>query len=496
MVTQTPGRGLRPVRPARRGQQFPAHLELLANTTARVQASLDAIVIPASRPAVNLDHAITLARKLRCQLVVLCSLSARADEVNELLALRNFTQAIVVDLPDGYVLPKLDFATSIRASLALPDSCVNPNGDLSAKRNIGLLLARMMGWQRIFFLDDDIRDLYSSDLREAATMLGPCDAVGMRATEFPDNSVVCHGNRETGGHQDVFVSGSVLAVHCTDATAFFPEIYNEDWFFFYRAAAARRLGWYGRDATQLCYDPFADPQRAAGQEFGDIMAEGLYGLLHQRAGLASATGDYWQSFLDTRKRFLADVRARAGAVDPYLGQRIAASVDAAMAWCEVIEPAMCEHYIRLWQQDLDVWEQHLKAAPTGLTAKTALGRLDLTPAARGLYQLSGIIGGGQSRLSGSAMGTGALPLPVGDAPDRRVIGRTSRWAGELALRVLSALAKEPGRGAGVSRIGEGGPLVAGRHRKPPEIHSTALDSNALPALLTAQEPIFAGRLDK
>ncbi len=127
MVIQNPGRGLRPMRSSRRGQQFPTHLQLLATTTARVQASLDAIIVPASRPAVNLDHAITLARKLSCQLVVLCSLKARAgDEVSELLALRNFTQGIIVDLPEGYALPKLDLATSTRASLGLPDQLREP----------------------------------------------------------------------------------------------------------------------------------------------------------------------------------------------------------------------------------------------------------------------------------------------------------------------------------------------------------------------------------
>ena len=464
MLIQTPGRGLWSARPARRGEQFSTHLGLLANTTARVEASLDAIVVPASRPAVNLDHAITLARKLSCQLVVLCSLNARASEVNELLALRNFTRAIVVDLPDGYVLPKLDLATSTPTGLGLPGRFVNPNGDLSVKRNIGLLLARMMRWRRIFFLDDDIRDLYSSDLREVAMMLGPCDAVGMRATDFPDNSVVCHGNRKTGGDQDIFVSGSVLAVHCTDAVPFFPEIYNEDWFFFYHAAAARRLGRYGRDATQLCYDPFADPQRAAGQEFGDIMAEGLYGLLHQRAGLDSATGDFWQSFLDTRMRFLAGVQARANQVDQYLGRRIAGSVDAAMAWCDVIKPSMCERYIRLWRQDLITWEHHLEATPVGLSAKAALGLLDLAPAAPSLYQLSGVIGGGQSRVTGSPARMAMLASSGAGPSGRSVIGHTSGRGEKLAHRVLLALAKEPGSGVGVSRIRRSGQLVTGRHR--------------------------------
>jgi hypothetical protein len=462
MAIQNTGRRLRPSRSSWQGQQFPTHHQLLATTTARVQASLDAIIVPASRPAVNLDQAIMLARKLCCQLVVLCSLSARTDEVNEVLALRNFTRAIVIDLPDGYVLPKLDLATSTRASLGLPDSCVNPNGDLSVKRNIGLLLAKMMGWQRIFFLDDDIRDLYSSDLREVAMMLGPCDAVGMRASDFPDNSVVCHGNRATGGYQDIFVSGSVLAVHCADSVAFFPEVYNEDWFFFYHAAAGRRLGRYGRDSTQLRYDPFADPQRAAGQEFGDIMAEGLYGLLHKRAGLVSATGDYWRSFLDTRMSFLDGVRARAGLVDPDLGQRIASSVDAAMDWCQKIEPAMCEHYIGIWQQDLVTWEQRLKSVPTGLSAEAALGQLDLPPTAS-LHELSGISGEGQEIAPGPVTEMAVLAAPESDASSRGVIGRMSRRARELALRAL--LAEEPGSGVGESRIEECSPLVAGRRRK-------------------------------
>ncbi len=77
--------------------------------------------------------------------------------------------------------------------------------------------------------------------------------------------------------------------------------------------------------------------------------------------------------------FLNGVRTRAGMVEPDLGQRIAGSVDAAMAWCREIKPAMCEHYIEIWRQDLDVWEQRLKSVPTGLSAEAALGKLDLCP---------------------------------------------------------------------------------------------------------------------
>jgi hypothetical protein len=42
---------------------------------------------------------------------------------------------------------------------------------------------------------------------------------------------------------------------------------------FYNDARARRLGWSGRNATQLHYDPFGQPRRAERQEFSDALAE-------------------------------------------------------------------------------------------------------------------------------------------------------------------------------------------------------------------------------
>ena len=96
------------------------------------------------------------------------------------------------------------------------------------------------------------------------------------------------------------LADSALAVSSPEATSFFPDIYNEDWLFFYDDARARRLGWSGRNATQLHYDPFGQPRRAERQEFGDALAEGLYALLHLGAGAADATCDYWDHFLAAR----------------------------------------------------------------------------------------------------------------------------------------------------------------------------------------------------
>ena len=87
-------------------------------------------------------------------------------EVHELLAERSFNDAIVVDLPDGYRHELLDFRALASIKDDLPEACSYYVTDLSTKRNVGLILARMLGWRRIFFLDDDIRDINPADVQQ------------------------------------------------------------------------------------------------------------------------------------------------------------------------------------------------------------------------------------------------------------------------------------------------------------------------------------------
>ena len=226
---------------------------------------LDAIIVPATRPAAYLDHAVTLARAAQCALVIVCSQDLDGRDVKNYLAARSFRDAVVIDLPPGYSHPLFFFRRLREIEDQLPPECGYHVTDLSMKRNIGLALARMLGWQRIFFLDDDIRDIAHPDLQRTVDMLGSFSAAGMRVTEFPDNSIVCHANRMTGGAQDVFVSGAALAVDCDSDIGFFPGIYNEDWFFFFDAASRGQLGNSDLEATQLAYYPFAKASEPAGR---------------------------------------------------------------------------------------------------------------------------------------------------------------------------------------------------------------------------------------
>ena len=245
------------------------------------------------------------------------------------------------------------------------------------------MLARLLGWQRIFFMDDDIRDLDAAALLATVSLVHgdspeqSCYSAGMWPVDFPDNSVVCHARRKIGKRQEVFVSGSALAVNCTAPFDFFPDIYNEDWLFFYRDTIESRLGTSGHTTTQLYYDPFVDPQRAANQEFGDILAEGLYALLENGLSAEHSSTEFWAQFLADRKQMLDEIINRSPEVSDKIREKMLYAVQIARKTLEQIKPQICRDYVELWQKDLMQWETRLKQVPKVQSIPDALRWLGL-----------------------------------------------------------------------------------------------------------------------
>jgi hypothetical protein len=363
-------------------RQYESHRQLIASVRSAAGRSgegrLDAIIVPASRPANNLEPAVTLARAARCLLVVFCSHEARLTDVAQVLADRCFSDAAVVEIPQDYRHDLLRFESTEFTCARLTDLCVNPNGDLSTKRNLGLLLARMVGWSRIFFMDDDVRDISPDDLAATVSLLSRFRSAGMRVIDMPDNSVVCHAHRETGADQDIFVSGSALGVKPHLEMSFFPEIYNEDWLFFHADVREQRLGWSGRNATQLRYDPFANMLRAERQEFGDVLAEGLYALLHMGEEKSAADLDFWEAFLAERHSFLRNIIKRSQRAAPEIRGKMIEAVHTAMGSLKRIQPWMCEEYVQAWSRDLKNWKDGLACLPAHLAVGSALEWLGLS----------------------------------------------------------------------------------------------------------------------
>jgi len=329
---------------------------------------LDAIIVPASRPASFIQPAIDLAAWLGVILVVLASKQTRVEHVAQRVANTPGAKCLIVPIGKDWTHPIFPTRTS---GLTFARAKAGRESDLSLKRNLGLFLARLLGWNKIAFVDDDIKLSRTDQIARLAGQLDRNQVAGMVVRRFPDNSVVCHARRLAGVTQDVFLTGAVLGVHCNDLPlSYFPDIYNEDWFFFAKDAAERRLPRVG-NAVQEEYDPFASPDRARQEEFGDLLAEGLYAMFGETASsmpfdeqLREATWNYWNRFIDARREVMTETRSvlrRFADEDP--GNRSVCAALASLSAAEnllndeTITPDLCIEFLEAWRQDLSDWQR-------------------------------------------------------------------------------------------------------------------------------------------
>jgi hypothetical protein len=380
-------------RPPNTVEQLPSHAHLFKDVSGSPApplrsrlGRLDAMIVPASRPAEHLKPLINLANFLSVPLVILCSKEARADQVATLAAGTHGTRSLIVQMPETWRHPGLPSNTS---AAEFQEASAHRGSGLSGKRNLGLLLARLHGWNKIAFVDDDIKVSRPHYIARLAGQLDKHQVVGMVVREFPDNSVVCHARRLARFGQDVFVTGAVLGIHCNGfPLSFFPDIYNEDWFFFAEKAASRRLPSVG-NATQTEYDPFQNPDRARCEEFGDLLAEGLYTLIGGNPAvsldeqLEAATGAYWSEFIDARRRVLTEtIEVLADDLDRYPANQRAlcalASLGAAESQLNTITSDLCVGFLQAWQQDLADWHRFCSSVNTVGNTREALDFLDIT----------------------------------------------------------------------------------------------------------------------
>lgn len=316
---------------------------------------VDAIIVPTVRSASALRPTVDLAAKLDCTLVVLCSKWSSASAIAALAAAQD-VELLAVDVKDlpAWVIPQ--FATST----ILERTRFERLTDTSLKRNLGLLLARLVGWRRVVFLDDDILVPAHTDLQEAAGLTDTYAGVGLHVAGYPDNSVVCHAYREAGGAQETFIGGGALAVGTRSLTSFFPNIYNEDWFFLLGEKGIKPTAVTGT-VFQKEYDPFADDRRARMEELGDSLAEGLFWLFDNKKEIKDADIGFWRGFLDRRARFITQVIDMVGerpGIAVAERERMLTSLKAARGRCQYIKPDLCVQYLEAWQADRLTWRIH------------------------------------------------------------------------------------------------------------------------------------------
>jgi hypothetical protein len=322
------------------------------------QAKVDAIIVPTVRPLKVLEEAARAARALGCPLVTLHSpggtTASEADEYFD-----GSLDLIAIDVPEPAQLrlPVLE------TSRLLAGTIFERRTDVSTKRNLALVFSHMLRWRRVVFLDDDICVPDPADLSRAVSLLGTHTAVGLRIGGFPDNSVVCHAFRDVGGRQGTFIGGGALAVDVKRNRTFFPNIYNEDWFFVLDAGKRLQPVATVGQVLQEAYDPYR-LERARAEELGDVLAEGTFRLLDQ--GRSASEGDlaHWREFLTKRKRFIGRVIGmveHATDIEAAERTRRVEALNAALGRLARITPELCVAYHKALVVDQERWQRHIQA---------------------------------------------------------------------------------------------------------------------------------------
>ena len=352
------------------------HNSLLAKVDG-TPATVDALIVPTNRTWPYLRAVMGLARDLGCHLLVLCS--GRAD-TGKTVQLAEQYGVDVVAIDAGQVSAGL--LPRFRTTRLLAKTRFDRKTDTSFKRNLGLLFAMSAGWSRVVFLDDDIKVPDPRDLAKAAGLVGSYAGVGLRIGGYPDNSVVCHAYREVGGFQTTFIGGGALAVGTRSVTSFFPDVYNEDWFFLLDDRGLRHTAVTGF-AEQKPYDPFANDNRARVEEFGDCLAEGVFALLDDGKSIDAADEAYWKAFLAGREEMITGIikaAEQSAAGTPLM----VSALKAARGRCQTIPPALCVEYLAALRHDRKVWRKFAERHPArnAGSPEKALASLGLTHAAR------------------------------------------------------------------------------------------------------------------
>lgn len=234
-----------------------------------------------------------------------------------------------------------------------------PDWDLPAKRNYALWYAMREGYSRILLLDDDIRGLTTTHWTAGARALDSYSVAGFFVDDFPDHSDIGHAMLLVGQSVPTFLSGSCLFVRLSTPMSCFPRVYNEDWLFvlpYLVSGSARALG----EVRQTPYRPLSNPSVAVFQEFGEIIAGGLFALTLAKRYDDRFTLDAWRDILSLRRRQLLAL-ASSAKLKHKLGV-----IKGALQQCRRVTAQSCVAFIATWQEDLELWNRILPSGRIGV----------------------------------------------------------------------------------------------------------------------------------
>lgn len=177
------------------------------------------------------------------------------------------------------------------------------NWDLPLKRNLMLFFAKNNLFDKVLFIDDDIFKINKNILKKGFISLDKLNLTGCLIKNFPDTSVIGHIEHFYGDKYHPFISGSFLFINIKKLNSFFPLIYNEDWLFMIKSILENKIGKFG-NIYQKQYNPFENMNRIVMQEFGEIIAEGLFELIYEHDYQNRFNSMFWDKYINYRKSYV------------------------------------------------------------------------------------------------------------------------------------------------------------------------------------------------
>lgn len=414
---------------------------LLAPFTSGLERPLDAVIVPARRSVDHLATAAAIAAKAGSTLLALCDEDARAAAAGDVADREGVWRWHAANIPPEPTTPLLAFPD--------PAASLPERGGRAAtrqKRNLGLLVARMLGWRSVLFLDDDIRGLDASDVCFAAPGLHSAAGVGFAVEHWSDHSVVSRAHQLSSVSENFLVGGAALLVDpMSPLLGHFPSIHNADRLFLYDALMHRKVHYAPNAVERVPYDPLTDLRRAGAEEFGEVIGAGLVAYAqHRGRSLVPLYEAYWREFLAHRRDFIAGILRRLDAQPPSPRRLMARrAVLAAQQQHEIITPATCVRFYQHWRRERRIWQERLTrlrpAAGVG-EALCALGLEPVRPTPERLSRIGGAPGGAPiTVMKYASPGAEVLALVVpgfldnGSGPGAAALAKAIQAQGHTAI---------------------------------------------------------------
>lgn len=179
--------------------------------------------------------------------------------------------------------------------------------DIPHKRSFALADARMHGYRYIMLLDDDLT-LVEKNLEIGIMALQlVADVVGFHVIDYPDVSTIDHLERKIlNAENTISMTGSCLLLNMDKVAGDFPNIYNEDLFFFLAQPDQTKVVSAGK-IYQDEYSPWLDIKRVCHEQFGDL----IYDAIKKKLVKNEIGKIIWEEEIDDRIERITRIKMQA-----------------------------------------------------------------------------------------------------------------------------------------------------------------------------------------